>query len=391
MPCIQVLEVGVELGRQRDVGRGAAHLAELVGPEGRACQEIEVVLLLELAGVVGRVFPLESLEVARSLRDIVAQVLGGRVEFVGGGEASVVPPVQVVTEVGFQGQAVHEFSLEEDVPQDLVRLAVAVDQPKAAQRVDVFLLDPGRLRKAVLRFFVVHRGQWIVGECVGLGAAKGAVGADVVVVGPVDVQVLPDGQEVLVLLGRVVTHGVARVVGFLPADDPVLVPVVDGQERVLRRGGDSMVDHRGRVEDFIHPVGVRAQGVAGVREPEQVECGGLVAVRVLLSNQGDVILGIEHLRQAPWTGVQVARGVSDHTFVGGTSTLGGDDDDAVGRTRAVNGTGGRVLQHVDGLDVAGVQVVDVPHLQSVHHKQRGVVSVGADAADEDGFACAGLP
>ena len=152
------------------------------------------------------VFPLDALEVSRSLAHVVGEVLRGRVEFIGRGEAAVIPPVQIKTHVCFDAKSVKKVGFEEEVSDHLIGFAVAIDQPQAANWIDVLLLYPWRLCEAVLRGVIVDRCQWIVGERIRLYPTKGTIRSDVVVVGAVDVEVLADGDEILVLLGAVVAH-----------------------------------------------------------------------------------------------------------------------------------------------------------------------------------------
>ena len=293
-------------------------------------------LLLQLGRVVGGVLPLEALEIAGALSYVVAQVLGGRVEVVGGGEVAVVVPVEVETTIGLEAQPFDRLVFDVNVADDLVGLVVSPGEVEPAQRVDVLLLDPWGLGEAEVGLVVIDRGQRVVGEGVGLDTAEGAIGADVVVLRPVQVEVLADGQEVLDLLGRVVAHGVALVVGLLPTDDAVLVPVVKGDVAVVPGGGDAVVDDLRRVEDLLHPVGAGGERVAEVGEAQYVQRGGLVAVGEFLAHQDHVVLGPEHGRKLPGLGVQVAGGVGD-ARVSLASILGGDDDHTIGGPGSVDG------------------------------------------------------
>ena len=143
-----------------------------------------------------------------------------------------------------------------------------------------------------------------------------------------------------------------------------------------------MVDDLRRVEDLLHPVGAGGERVAEVGEAQHVQRGGLVAVGEFLAHQDHVVLRPEHGRQLPRLGVQVARGIGD-ARIALASILGGDDDHTVGGSGSVDGARGCILQDVHRLDVARVDVVDVAELHTVHDVERGVVPVGADAADED--------
>ena len=226
---------------------------------------------------------------------------------------------------------------------------------------------------------IVDRRQGIVGKGIGLHSAERAVRSDVVVVGPVEVEILADGDEVLVLLGAVIAHRVTGVVGLLPTNDSRLVPVIDREVGVLGGGRQTVIHHGCWIEDFIHPVRICCQLVANVGETQHVECRGLVAVGKLFSDEHDIILRIEHLGELPRLRIQVARLVADSSFVLAAAVFGGDDDDSVRRTGTVYGAGGRILQYIDGLDVGGVDVVDVAELQSVYDEKWRVVTIRADA------------
>ena len=63
LASIEVLEIGVELVVHRDFRAVSTDLSEVVGTVGCTHKEIEVVLVL-LAGVMRRVFPLDALEVS---------------------------------------------------------------------------------------------------------------------------------------------------------------------------------------------------------------------------------------------------------------------------------------------------------------------------------------
>ena len=77
--------------------------------------------------VVRSIFPLDALEVSGALAYVVGEVLRCRVEFIGWGEASVIPPVQVKADVRFDTETVKEFGFEEEVSDHLVRFAIAIN------------------------------------------------------------------------------------------------------------------------------------------------------------------------------------------------------------------------------------------------------------------------
>ena len=95
---------------------------------------------------------------------------------------------------------------------------------------------------------------------------------------------------------------------------------------------------------IVTPVLVCITGVTGSLE-------GLEAVA-----QEGLLVG-NHLRHAGPVG-QAHAGVHAHDRGLGGALLGGDDDHTVRSTGTVDGGGGSILQHVDGLDVGGVDRVD---------------------------------
>src|SRR5688500_15663200 len=72
-----------------------------------------------------------------------------------------------------------------------------------------------------------------------------------------------------------------------------------------------------------------------------------------------------------------------HLVVAGAAAAGRDDDDAVGRLRAVLRGRGGVLQHLDRGDVVGVEVRVLPHVEPVHDVQRLGGAEEVLAADDD--------
>ena len=70
--------------------------------------------------------------------------------------------------------------------------------------------------------------------------------------------------------------------------------------------------------------------------------------------------------------------------VGGTA-LGRDEHDTVTGLRAVDGSGGGILQHLHAGDHGRVEIADIIHLETVHDEEGAdVAGVGGVAADTDG-------
>ena len=87
-------------------------LSEIIGSIRCTREEIEVVLFL---GACVRCFPTGSLGSFRPLAYVVGEVLRW-VELIGWREASVIPPVQVKTEVGFDTEPIEEVASRKKFP-----------------------------------------------------------------------------------------------------------------------------------------------------------------------------------------------------------------------------------------------------------------------------------
>ena len=70
------------------------------------------------------------------------------------------------------------------------------------------------------------------------------------------------------------------------------------------------------------------------------------------------------------------------------TALGGYQDDAVCGTGAINGGGRGILEHLDGLDVVRVQLVDIRGRDAVNHPQGAYAGIvhGGSTTDDDGGA-----
>ncbi len=311
-------------------------------------------------------------------------------EVVVGREAPEIVPVVIDTQVGAESQAFKGRDVQVDVAEHLIGVAFVVGQEQAAQRVDVFFLHPFRLGEAVVFVFVVQRREWVVCKSVGDNRAEGVVDADVLVLGPVDVEVIADADEIVDLPACVQAEGVAFVTGLFSPDHAFLVPVLACDVHVFQIGGQAVVLYRGRSEYLFHPAGV-FRLVGGLREPERFQGAQLPAILVLFAGQQDVVFGAEHFRESPGGGSGVEAFVGDFSPVFLAAFFRGDDHHPVGGASAVDGAGSCVFQHVDRLNVARADVVDAADLEAVDDKQRRVVAVGADTANEQRLRSAGLP
>ena len=93
-----------------------------------------------------------------------------------------------------------------------------------------------------------------------------------------------------------------------------------------------------------------------------------------------IFLGSQHLRQTIDVGPAEV-GIVAHLQLAGLALLGGHDDHTVGGGRTIDGARGGVLQHIDALDVGGVDVVDIATRHAVDDVERSRVAVGAGTAN----------
>ena len=117
---------------------------------------------------------------------------------------------------------------------------------------------------------------------------------------------------------------------------------------------------------------------------EVVGVGGNLLRIVVVLQQGELILPCGIVARADdihLLGNLLPRvvGVVAHLGLAFLTALGGDEDNAVGTTRTVDGGGGCILQHGDVLDVVGRNVADSVNGESVDDVKR-VVRLGDGAA-----------
>ena len=140
---------------------------------------------------------------------------------------------------------------------------------------------------------------------------------------------------------------------------PVGVDIAKAVDALLRLWGESsppsclVAIHfaHGR-EDSVDISFVFAEGVVGVQEVE-FEVDLLVAVEEVESIKVDVGAACE-------LGVEVDDGCSSLT------SLSGDDDDAIGSSRAIDSCGCGILEHSDALDVSRVDASDACLVEVVY-------------------------
>ena len=126
------------------------------------------------------------------------------------------------------------------------------------------------------------------------------------------------------------------------------------------------------LEHHVLPVGIGIlEGRFGIQarfHPVFLELGGVHHLDVLHGGHPGELVVIEYA----------------HVVL--VTALGGDEHHTVTGLGAVDGGGSGILQHLDGLDGFGIQVVDVLHLQTVHQDERvrGRVGGGITADTEAG-------
>ena len=184
-----------------------------------------------------------------------------------------------------------------------------------------------------------------------------------------DADVLAQGHTVII--GLVETAADGTLVGKIAAGHAVIDPAVAAGDI------DVMLDDGGvLVEDGAHPIGPFPEGIGVVVD------GGVARVELALVHHDGILGGVEHGGLAPGILHAVGEVVVDDGLAFGAG-LGGHEDHAVGRAGAIDGGGSGVLEDVDALDVAGVDVVDAAGRHPVHDVERGRVVDGADTADDD--------
>ncbi len=187
----------------------------------------------------------------------------------------------------------------------------------------------------------------VIGVETGREALEPGVGHDTALV------VIARGAVVLDFVGTA-RDAEVDLVFLAPLEQDVLVVVVDVERRVERilDNHEALVGRTDFVLKEERPaleVVVAAVGAGGLRE-----LVGELAPRM-------VVLDLDARR-------------------GDRTALGGDDEDAVGRTRTVHGGRCGILEHLDREDVGSVDAVDVLHGDAVDDEQ-GLDSLGRESGD----------
>ena len=179
-----------------------------------------------------------------------------------------------------------------------------------------------------------------------------------------------------------------RVIPFVL---PVVVRVDDGLGRIDRVGHREVACGYFLARSQIAGrVGGRGLGVADTCTVGAVEHERSVGAHLGGgTHDGQEFGSVGHLPGAGGRGEAHLR-VEDHLrLLERVAFLGGHEDNAVGSTASVDSRGSCILEHLDGLDIVGVEVVDAS-LHAVHQEQRVVATVdGRAASDKEPRALAG--
>ena len=100
-------------------------------------------------------------------------------------------------------------------------------------------------------------------------------------------------------------------------------------------------------------------------------------VQVLLGGDAAHTIGVRLLE----TGESIER--DGGLLLAGLALAGGHEDNAIRRTGTVDGRGGGILEDIDGLDIGGVQVVQVAAGHTVDDDERSGGTGGSETADGD--------
>ena len=190
-------------------------------------------------------------------------------------------------------------------------------------------------------------------------------------------------QAVAAAAGRHIVFLTEAVVEGLVV--PVIGPVGVGTIAVAQCGiGIELEVGADEVLSFGHSVNLVAQTAVGSIEQVGIGKGislGCAGTVVILGVKHGPVVGfhvlagiVNHIVLGNQTHVATPLGIeSDECLLSGLGLLGGDDDHTVGATGTIDGTGGRILQHRDALDVLGVDAGDVAIIRrTVHDIKRSV-------------------
>ena len=180
------------------------------------------------------------------------------------------------------------------------------------------------------------------------------------------------------------TEGETLVIGTAPvaAHDTLLVGITQGQIVVDLLGGAAhghLVGLLGgiAVEHFLLPVGARAVTVGiGI-------AGSHSGVDEAFVDHEGILGSVEQFTLFPGVGNTIGE-IVVHVGLSLGALLGGHEHHAVGGAGTVNGTGSGILEHFDGLDITGIQVIDAAgDGHAVHNINRVGGVDGTHTADAD--------
>ena len=256
--------------------------------------------------------------------------------------------------------------------------------------VAVVLVPVGAAGVVQVSFGIIYRSQrrCVEGALQGLGHTVVLV-TDVLtlLLGVDERHLLADFQKVTEqLVVGVDTEVVAREVGHVRTAYDTFLVQISGRDGVGACGGTAR-DTQGValglcavMEHLVEPVGVDERAVGTV---DALHVGPVVrtaaAVDVGLVHDGHVLARVKHICPV---GHRLPAEVTVEGDLGlpFLTALGGDQHDAVGGLGTVDGGGGGILQHVDALDVGGIDVGDVT-LDAVDQIEGTRVAHGAEATD----------
>ena len=146
-----------------------------------------------------------------------------------------------------------------------------------------------------------------------------------------------------------------------------------------------MVDNTGVVvEHFVLPVGALAVLIR-IGIDRSLSC-----VDKTFVHHHSILGGVKHIAVLPWV-LPAVREVVVHVYSALFAALGGDEDNTVGSTCTIDGARGSILQYLNALDVAGVQIVDTAlDGHTINDVERVTVVDSTDTTDTNLRGCTRL-
>ena len=146
-----------------------------------------------------------------------------------------------------------------------------------------------------------------------------------------------------------------------------------------------MVDNTGVVvEHFVLPVGALAVLIR-IGIDRSLSC-----IDKTFVHHHSILGGVEHIAVLPRI-LPTIREIVVDVYSALLAALGGDEDDTIGSTCTVDGARGSILQYLNALDVAGVQIVDAAlDGHTINDVERVAVVDGSDTTDTNLSGCTRL-